>query len=115
MKDRSKISRNNSVRGKDIERDWAHALGVQRIGPTGETGPDMVTGAFAVEIKSRLGFKGLVALMDATLEKGTAYPALTPVLGLTVRRGPGHPSRHLVVLERSDFIDWCVEEGDDDA
>ena len=109
MTDRQRTGRNSQQRGKAVELDWAHTLGTTRIGPTGLTGPDLITGPWAVEVKSRLGFKALLALMDAAQSKATGL-SLTPVLGLTVRAGQGKPSRHLVVMERGDWVDYCVSK-----
>src|SRR3989304_532945 len=102
MTDRQRIGRQNKSRSKAIERDWAHALGTARIGPTGARGPDLRVGPWEIEVKSRLHAR-LPSLIQEAIRK--AAPGQTPVLALTLRN-PGHPSDHYVVLRREDFVAW---------
>jgi len=101
MVDRQRIGRLNKSRSKAVEREWAKALGTTRLTDSrGTRQPDLRVGNFDVEVKSRLGFKSLVALMDEAVAKAT--PGQIPVLGLEVRAG--NPHTRLVILRREDAL-----------
>ena len=95
---RGKLSKQRS---KTYEREWAKALGTTRLTDArGTRQPDLRVQNFDVEVKSRLGFKSLVALMDEAVAK--AAPGQIPVLGLEVRAG--NPHTRLVILRREDAL-----------
>ena len=101
MVDRQRVGRLNKSRSKAVEREWGRFYGVARLTDArGTRQPDLRVGNFDVEVKSRLGFKSLVALMDEAVAKAT--PGQIPVLGLEVRAG--NPHTRLVILRREDAL-----------
>ena len=115
MKDPENVRRGrlNKSRSKAVEREWSRAMGTTRITDSrGARQPDLRVGPWDIEIKSRLGFKGLVSLMDEAV--ATARKGQTPVLGLEVRAGSPHT--RLIVMTRDDWVAWNIgraPEGDD--
>lgn len=101
---RVRTGRLNKQRSKSIEREWAKAFGTTReTDGRGTRQADIfLDGEMDLEIKSRLGHKGLVKLMEEAI--GKARVGRWPVLGIDIR-DPDHASHRYIVMERQDFID----------
>ncbi len=115
MADPQRTGRLNKSRSKDVEREWAKALGTTReTDGRGTRQADIFLGPWDIEIKSRLGLKGIMKLMDEAIGKARANQ--TPVLGLEVRTDPGFPNARYVVMRREDWIAWnCHAVGESDS
>ena len=102
----------NKSRSKAVEREWAKALGTTRLTDSrGTRQPDLRVGPWDIEIKSRIGYKNLVKLMDEAV--GKAKKGQTPVLGLEIRQG--NPHERLVIMRRDDWVAWNIGTTEDDA
>jgi hypothetical protein len=109
--DMKEVGRKNKRRGPSYERTVAKILGSKRNFEDGQHRADIYCGPFDVEVKSRLGFKGLVTLMDET--KSKSRDGQVPVLALVVRGGGA--LRYFAVQELTDFADWnCAQGAEDD-
>ena len=115
MKDPENVRRGrlNKSRSKSVEREWGRALGNQkRLGDAhGIRHCDLRVGPWDIEIKSRIGYKNLVKLMDEAV--GKAKKGQTPVLGLEIRQG--NPHARLVIMRRDDWVAWNIGTTEDDA
>lgn len=92
---------------KHSERTIARMLGLQRVGPTGQSTPDCIGGHLVVEVKHRRR-AAVPAWMAAALEKvcGHAGPHR---LGLVVVHREGQKYGEAIVLMRlQDYADWYV-------
>jgi hypothetical protein len=115
MKDPANVRRGrlNKSRSKSVEREWGRALGNQKrlTDARGIRQPDLRVGPWDIEIKSRIGYKNLVKLMDEAV--GKAKKGQTPVLGLEIRQG--NPHERLVIMRRDDWVSWNIGTTEDDA
>lgn len=102
MGDMKEVGRKNKRRGPSYERTVAKVLGAKRNFEDGQHRADIYCGPFDVEVKSRLGFKGLAALVDET--KSKCREGQVPVLALVVRGGT--ELRYFAVQELVDWAEW---------
>ncbi len=88
---------------KACERRVAHILGGRRTGPSGRTGPDVVSDWLSVEVKTR---RHLPAWLLAALQQArTGCPESRLPLVILHRVGGRHED-DLVILGLGDFAEW---------
>ena len=95
---------------KQTERAVARRLNGKRLGATGRTGADVVTGWLSVEVKHRRRLPAW--LKDAQRQAQSGAGERLPIVVLH-EAGQRH-SDDLVVLRLADFQDWFGEVINDD-